>query len=88
MNTSHDAVARAFHYNGDIVVEFSDGVTRRFPVRENPRLAGASHEDLNRIEISPFGLHWPNLDEDLTSKGIREGDFGQRSAATREKASV
>jgi hypothetical protein len=32
---------------------------------------------LNHIEISPFGLHWPELNEDLSFRGLLEGDYGQ-----------
>jgi hypothetical protein len=37
---------------------------------------------LNNVEISPFGLHWPELDEDLSFAGLKRGDFGQRRFAT------
>jgi hypothetical protein len=50
----------------------------RFPVAENPRLANGTPEQLNNIEISPFGLHWPDLDEDLSLRGIAQDHFGQR----------
>jgi hypothetical protein len=45
-------------------------------VRE--RLESAAEEDVGRIEISPFGLHWPTLDEDLSCEGILAGRYGQR----------
>lgn len=25
----------------------------------------------------PYGLHWPDLDEDLSFKGLLAGDYGQ-----------
>jgi hypothetical protein len=53
----------------------------RFPVAENPRLARGTVAQLNHIEISPFGLHWPDLDEDLSFHGLAQGDFGQRQPA-------
>jgi len=53
------------------------GIEVKFPVAENPRLAGGTLEQLNRIEISPFGLHWPDLDEDLSFRGILRGRYGQ-----------
>ena len=31
----------------------------------------------------PFGLHWPDLDEDLSIRGILAGDFGQRQTVER-----
>jgi len=55
------------------------GAEIRFPVAENPRLARGTAEQLSKIEISPFGLHWPELDEDLSFRGLSQGDYGQRS---------
>lgn len=54
------------------------GLEISFPVGGNPRLEGQSHDQLDRIELSPFGLHWPDLDEDLSLQGILAGDYGQR----------
>ncbi|HWA85513.1 MAG TPA: DUF2442 domain-containing protein [Opitutus sp.] len=60
-----------------IVVQFESGVEIRFPAARNPRLSRATPEQLNRIELSPFGLHWPDLDEDLSFRGLLDGNFGQ-----------
>ena len=65
--------------DGDTVVAIQGAAEIRFPVAENPRLAGGTAEQLNKIEISPFGLHWPELDEDLSFRGLAQGDHGQRS---------
>jgi hypothetical protein len=56
----------------------ASGAEIRFAVAENPRLARGTPEQLNRIEISPFGLHWPDLDEDLSFRGLLAGDYGQQ----------
>jgi hypothetical protein len=77
MNTLVDTARSAVHVNGEIVVRMGSGAEIRFPVAENPRLARGTHRQLNRIEISPFGLHWPELDEDLSFRGLLEGDYGQ-----------
>lgn len=77
MNTLADIAISAAHENGIIIVHMDSGAEIRFPVVENPRLARGSHQQLNRIEISPFGLHWPELDEDLSFRGLLEGDHGQ-----------
>ena len=55
----------------------ASGAEIRFPVAENPRLAGGTPQQLANIEISPFGLHWPDLDEDLSFRGLSEGNYGQ-----------
>ena len=65
-----------------MVVEMADGSELRFPVAENPRLSCGTTAQLNNVELSPFGLHWPDLDEDLSLDGLRRGDFGQRRFAT------
>jgi hypothetical protein len=55
------------------------GLEIRFPIEGNPRLAGQATEALNNIEISPFGLHWPELAEDLYIRGILAGNYGQKT---------
>jgi len=81
MNTLTDTAVAAAHAEGQIVVRMESGAEIRFPVAENPRLARGTHRQLNRIEISPFGLHWPELDEDLSFRGLAEGNYGQKSKA-------
>lgn len=78
MSTLTDTVRSASHQEGNIVVRFESGAEFRFPVSENPRLAKGTPPQLNHIEISPFGLHWPDLDEDLSLRGLAAGDYGQR----------
>jgi hypothetical protein len=77
MNTLADMAVGAAYVNGEIVVRMESGAELRFPVADNPRLARGTQQQLNRIELSPFGLHWPDLDEDLSYRGLLEGDHGQ-----------
>jgi hypothetical protein len=77
MNTLVDTARSAAHVSGFIVVRMESGAEIRFPVAENQRLARGTNRQLNHIEISPFGLHWPELDEDLSFRGLLEGDYGQ-----------
>jgi hypothetical protein len=79
MNTSDKAVKSARYVGGRIVIRMLSGVEISFPVAENPRLSKGTPEQLGKIEVSPLGLHWPELDEDLSFKGLLEGDFGQRT---------
>jgi len=76
MSILTDTPKDAAHVGGFIVITMSSGDTLRFPVDENKRLRGASHSELNDIELSPFGLHWPQLDEDLSIRGLLEGNHG------------
>jgi len=73
-DSAHSAVLRVGH----IIISMESGVEIRFPVAENPRLARGTAEQLSRIEISPFGIHWPDLDEDLSFRGLLSGDYGQK----------
>jgi len=77
MNTLVDTAKSATFRTGHILVQMRSGVEIRFPVSRNPRLSGGSPSQLNNIEVSPFGLHWPDLDEDLSFRGLLAGDYGQ-----------
>jgi hypothetical protein len=48
------------------------------PADKNRRLHAATPEQLANIEIicNGTGLHWPDLDEDLSVLGILEGRLG------------
>jgi hypothetical protein len=78
MRTLVDTANNASYRDGEIVIVMQSGKEFRFPVSENPRLAKGTPEQLNHIELSPFGIHWPDLDEDLSFRGIAEGDYGRR----------
>jgi hypothetical protein len=82
MNTLTDKEIHAAFYDGFVHVSMASGVEIKFPVDKNPRLRCGSPAQLNHIEISPFGLHWPDLDEDLSFKGLARGDFGQFTKGT------
>lgn len=77
-STLVDPAVKAWHERGFIHVRLSSGHEVRFPIAGNPRLEHAAPADLNAIELSPFGIHWPTLDEDLSLAGILKGRYGQR----------
>jgi hypothetical protein len=58
-----------------LIVDLMDGRTISVPLAWFPRLASASAQQLTRWEISGggFGIHWPDLDEDLSSEGLLRG---------------
>ena len=68
----------AFAENGTVCIRLSDGREIRFPASKNRRLRNATAEQLGRIEIicNGTGLHWPDLDEDLSVLGILDGRLG------------
>ena len=53
-------------------VNLSDGRIISIPLAWYPRLASAKPKQLKRYEISPsgYGIHWPDLDEDLSVYGF------------------
>lgn len=77
MNILADEAVSASHKDGRICIRFKSGHELTFPIKGNLRLERGSHEDLNAMELSPFGIHWPKLDEDLSFEGIMRGDYGQ-----------
>ena len=77
MSTLIDTPKAARHDEGFIEIEMTSGQVLRFPVADNRRLRNGTPEQLSNIELSPFGLHWPQLDEDLSIRGILAGDYGK-----------
>ncbi|HEX5472276.1 MAG TPA: DUF2442 domain-containing protein [Lacipirellulaceae bacterium] len=82
MNILTDSARSAVFLDGQIIITMEGGAEIRFPVAENSRLARGTAEQLSNIELSPFGVHWLNLDEDLSFRGLLSGDCGQRPATT------
>jgi hypothetical protein len=72
------AVTKAWYEDRMICMKMSDGKEVRFPVELNKKLREANDKQRNNIEIicSGTGLHWPDLDEDLSITGIMEGKYG------------
>jgi hypothetical protein len=81
MSILTDSARSALFQDGQIIIAMESGAEIRFPVAENPRLASGTAEQLGRIEISPYGIHWPDLDEDLSLRGLLRGDHGQHRNA-------
>jgi len=83
MNTLIDTAKKVLYSDPHILIQMESGVEVRFPVAKNTRLSKGTPAQLNNIEISPFGIHWPDLDEDLSFEGLLRGDFGQHQKILR-----
>jgi hypothetical protein len=70
MNTLINSPKTARYEGGEIVIEMSNGEIIRLSTETSPRLKAATPQQLSKIELSPFGLHWPLIDEDLSVRGI------------------
>ncbi len=73
MSVLSDSARSVVFRDGQIIITMESGNEIRFPVAGNPRLARGTAAELNRIELSPYGIHWPDLDEDLTVVGLLAG---------------
>ena len=70
--TKHHEV-RDIRFEDDTMLATIDGEERSFELRAISRaLVNATEEERNSHEISPsgYGIHWPLLDEDLSTDGL------------------
>ena len=67
-----------------LTAELSDGRTISAPVLWYPRLAHATPEERDnwRIIGTGQGIHWPDLDEDLSVEGLLAGWPSRESRAS------
>ena len=54
-------------------VRLEDGRTLGIPLAWYPRLLHGSPALRDKVEISPSGLHWEELDEDISIAGLIAG---------------
>ncbi|KDE34228.1 hypothetical protein AW40_23450 [Kosakonia radicincitans UMEnt01/12] len=54
-------------------VELSDERVLGVPLAWFPRLLNASTQQLNDYELSKRGIHWDELDEDISVEGLLAG---------------
>ena len=54
-------------------VDLTDGRTLGVPFAWFPRLLNATPEQRARVELSRTGLHWEDLDEDVSIAGLIAG---------------
>lgn len=67
----------------DVVsVRLMDGRTISVPLAWYPRLLNATHEQRQnwRVAGGGYGIHWPDLDEDLSPEGMLRGAPAPRRA--------
>ena len=54
-------------------VTLADGRALRTPLWWYPRLAGATASAQKIIELMPMGMHWPEIDEDISAASMLRG---------------
>jgi hypothetical protein len=55
-------------------VTLADGRVVQTPLWWYPRLAKASEIARQNIELTPMGLHWPQVDEDISVASMLRGE--------------
>ena len=71
-------VEEVYIENRYICLKLKDDAEFRFPASNNKKLAKATDKQLANVELicDGSGLHWEELDEDLSVSGILDGRFG------------
>jgi hypothetical protein len=67
---------RDVHFTDEtLAVDLLDGRTIIVPLTWYPRLLDATEEQRSRWKISGggYGIHWPDVDEDLSTEGLLRG---------------
>src|SRR5436305_1308700 len=81
------APAKAIHVmvtQDTLTVDLEDGRTIAVPIGWYPRLAYGTPEERANVQIARagYGLHWPELDEDIGVDGLLLGKRSTESAAS------
>jgi hypothetical protein len=69
-----DLRARSVDFTStELVVTLADGRRIATPLDWYPRLRAATAAQRAHYEIMPMGIHWPDIDEDLSVAGMMKG---------------
>ena len=80
-------VVKATVPDDTLSVDMEDGRTVSIPISWFPRLAHGNAEERSNVQISGagYGLHWPDLDEDIGIEGLLLGKRSTESPPSFEK---
>jgi hypothetical protein len=73
--TADERVASVAFDDDRLIVDLMNGRTIAVPVAWYPRLLTATTEQREQWEHAGggYGIHWPGVDEDLSTKGLLRG---------------
>lgn len=78
--------AKSVRFDSDNMwVDLSDGRTLGVPLAWFPRLLRSTEEQRQQVRVSSRGLHWPELDEDISVAGLLAG-LGDQSSGNKSFA--
>ena len=86
--TERDTFALAVDFSEDsFIVQLDDGRTLSVPLTWYPRLLNGTQPERERYELigAGEGIHWPDLDEDISVEGLVAGRSSAESAASLAK---
>lgn len=63
-------IVKVWHTDTSIIIETADGKNASENFEDYPRLKWATAEQRANYEIDNMGIHWPDLDEDLSFEGF------------------
>lgn len=77
-------VATVSFTEDEFSVKLMDGRTITVPLAWYPRLLSATEAQRNNWKIAGggYGIHWPDIDEDLSTEGLLRGAPAARAATT------
>ncbi|MEZ4866862.1 MAG: DUF2442 domain-containing protein [Caldilineaceae bacterium] len=88
MINAHDIAIQDVHITDDALsVDLADGRMIRVPLAWYPRLWHGSEAERNhwRLIGNGVGIHWPDLDEDLSVEGLIWGRPSNESQASLQR---
>ena len=68
-----------------LYVRLHDGRSIGIPLWWYPRLLKASAKERESFELSPMGVHWPDIDEDISVESMIRGSKAPNAIAPMDK---
>ncbi len=70
MNLTKEDIKKVGFRDENIFLETVNGTVKSMPLRWFKRLENATQEQRENFTLSPFGIHWEELNEDLSFDGF------------------
>lgn len=67
---NHYLIKHVWTDDNNIYAETNNGWIASYPFAQWPRLANATTKQRQSFTLSTFGIHWPDIDEDLSFLGL------------------
>tara|TARA_R110002050_G_scaffold142_4_gene962 strand:+ start:552 stop:785 length:234 start_codon:yes stop_codon:yes gene_type:complete len=65
-------ISKIWFKNNSIFLSTKEGKESSMPLKWFPKLENATEKQRKNYELSPFGIHWEEIDEDLSFEGFFE----------------